>query len=146
MDVVIVIKAFPSHKERESTSNPVESKEVRTPEEFDQIEGDFYNRGFYVGYYGKQSGTRLKRAGARYLMVEETKKDNLRSAVLATTSWLEKNRPHIASDLKNARPEVDQRGDYYFVSLGIRGPKGYEYFLTKVNLQSGNVELIDEHR
>lgn len=68
--VIVILKAFRSHKEREAGKDPLETKEVKTPEEFDETTKDFYDRGLYVGYYGK-SGVHLKSMqAARYLLTQ----------------------------------------------------------------------------
>lgn len=68
--VIVVLKTFRSHREREAGTDPLETKEVKTPEEFDEATLDFYNRGLYVGYYG-ETGVQLKSMkAARYLLTQ----------------------------------------------------------------------------
>ncbi len=145
MKITVTITAYRSYRDRESNINPVESKVVSTPEEFDSIEGDYYSRGFFLAYFST-SGARLRREGARFILVTEFDKERRRSAVYAVTGWLEKNREYTTRELMDIHPEVVRRGDDYYVTLEIRGPRGYEYFTFRVNLANRSVELIGEYK
>ncbi len=57
-ETIVVIKAFSSGLERNVGDNPLETKEVKTPAEFDAAVEDFYYRGLYVEYYGKSGQPR----------------------------------------------------------------------------------------
>ena len=66
-----------------------------------------------------------------------------RAAILRATAWISENRPDLSPHLlKYGKTMIDEAPDgRYYVSLGLKTIRGYEYFYFWVDLEAGTIEL-----
>jgi hypothetical protein len=62
------------------------------------------------------------------------------AAVIKATEYLGDKRPDLAQYLKESSVAAVEKEGKYFVSFGVKGPRGYEYFSFWVNLEDETIE------
>lgn len=144
-ELVIVVKAYRSGRERAANKSPLEEKEIKTIAEFDEVVGRLYSEGHYVAFSGKSGVKLASRDAARLLLLKAEEREQRIAAILACTEWISSNRPDLNSYLKDAQGLASEVVDGYVVTIGVGPGESYESFSFHVSRKFDNVKQLVPH-